>query len=47
MVIFYALGQDGKVKWKHDLKDVILSSPAMDSKGSIYVGCLDCNLYAF
>jgi outer membrane protein assembly factor BamB len=46
---FYAIYQNGTLKWKYDTKGVILSTAAIDENGIIYVGNAhgDCNLYAF
>ena len=37
----------GYLKWWFFLPDSILTSPAIGSDGSIYVGCNDYSLYAF
>jgi outer membrane protein assembly factor BamB len=37
----------GAIKWTYATGDVILSSPAVGSDGTIYVGSADNKLYAF
>jgi outer membrane protein assembly factor BamB len=39
-------GSNGKLKWNFQTGDIILSSPAIDSDGIIYVGSYDNKLYA-
>ncbi len=44
----YAIAPDGTLKWKQALSRFpILSSPAIDSQGSVYVGSTDWKVYAF
>jgi len=44
---FYALLQDGALKWRFDnAKGRITSVPTLAEDGTIYVGSWDCNLYA-
>lgn len=42
-----AYASNGTVKWRYYCGDEIDSTPAIGSDGTIYVGCWDCNLYAF
>ncbi len=45
---FYCLTPDGNEKWKYDMnKKRVLSTAAIGSSGTIYVGCEDGFLYAF
>lgn len=38
---------EGSVKWQYQTGGPVMSSPAIDSDGTIYVGSDDKNVYAF
>ena len=42
----YAFNPDGTLKWSYTTGEGVLSSPAIGSDGTIYVGSWDKNLYA-
>ena len=43
---FYAINSDGTLKWSFEIDNNIVSSPAIDSDGTIYFGANDGNFYA-
>ena len=43
----YAFNPDGSLKWRYLTTNSIASSPAIGTDGTVYVGSLDANLYAF
>lgn len=43
----FCLNPDGTLRWKSALGDWADSSPVVTQDGTIYIGCMDKNLYAF
>jgi len=44
---YYNIKNDGTIKWNYRTDWCIISSPAIDDYGTIYIGSKDHNLYAF
>ncbi len=43
----YAINPDGSLKWRYTTGDWVISSPAIASDGTLYIGSDDKKLYAF
>jgi ribosomal protein L37AE/L43A len=43
----YALDGDGQLKWSYTTGNPVDSSPAIGADGTVYIGSVDGNLYAF
>jgi outer membrane protein assembly factor BamB len=44
---YFQINPDGTVKWRYKTEWCIISSPAIDDYGTVYIGSKDHNLYAF